>query len=65
MHPTASDVNNQDNHGNTPLHWAARSGHVMACELLLRAGARKIIMNGEGKTPREYAKTQRVAGALA
>eukprot|EP00435_Cladocopium_sp_Y103_P003126 s2634_g1.t1 len=48
-----SNPNVRDEHGNTPLHLAAREGHVESMLLLLEAGAEKDLPNEAigGKTP--------------
>lgn len=41
----------QDIHGNTPLHNAARNGHVEMVKLLLRYGANPFLTNRTGQKP--------------
>lgn len=45
------DVNEHDELGNTPLHYAAGSGHTEAVEELLRLGGNVTATNGVGDTP--------------
>ncbi|CAH1255376.1 TRPA1 [Branchiostoma lanceolatum] len=49
--PTVVDVNAQDHHGRTPLHWAVREGHPQAVELLLQKGADAEIKDEEQAAP--------------
>ena len=42
------DVNIQDIHGNTALHYAAKEGYKSICERLVLAGARHGILNNDG-----------------
>jgi len=44
-----ADVNVEDKHGNTPLHWAARLGHQDIVELLVECGANVNALNQEVK----------------
>jgi ankyrin repeat protein len=46
-----SDVNTQDLHQNTALHYAAEKGDPETVELLLSAGADTTILNSESETP--------------
>jgi ankyrin repeat protein len=39
----------------TPLHWAVRTGNLLACELLLGRGAEVDAPDGTGRTPLHYA----------
>ena len=52
--PALRDI--PDNYGNTPLYWAAFSGHYKLCELLLSKGASKDKKNSDGRTPEQEAK---------
>lgn len=45
------NVNTQDELGNTPMHYAAGSGHPEAVAELLRLGADVTLTNGVGDTP--------------
>ena len=45
------NVNVKDVSGNTPLHWAARNGHVEITRLLLQNGAEVNAKNNYGNTP--------------
>jgi ankyrin repeat protein len=40
-----ADINTEDKHGNTPLHWAARLGHQDIVELLIECGANVNALN--------------------
>ncbi|OIW26858.1 ankyrin, partial [Coniochaeta ligniaria NRRL 30616] len=51
-------VDAEDNHGNTPLHWAASLGHHTCTRLLLTHGARVQAENNEGATPLHMATTR-------
>ena len=61
--------------GSTPLHWAAGSGHVEVCKMLLRAGAstrarsstwRSTVRgNDSGQTPAHWAAASGHEGALS
>jgi len=44
-------VNEQDNQGNTMLHYAAWYGHLKTMKMLLKLGAQPDIVNREGRTP--------------
>ena len=44
-----------DNSGMSPLHLAARDGHLDAILVLLEAGADTTLQDNEGKTPWNYA----------
>ena len=46
-----ANPNLTDEHGKTPLHCAARNGHVESMSLLLEAGADKDQANNQGATP--------------
>ena len=46
-----ADVNAKDNHGYTPLHWAADGGHKEVAELLIAKGADVNAKNKYGDTP--------------
>jgi ankyrin repeat protein len=49
------DVNALDVMGDTPLHDAAKYGHVASVEALLKAGAVKSIVNNDRKLPCDLA----------
>ena len=49
------DVNSKDGYGNTPLHWAASSGHTNIVEHLLSKGAEVNSKAGDGRTPLHWA----------
>jgi len=49
------DVNHKGRQGLTPLHFAARSGHVDAAETLLNSGADLNYKDDRGKTPMDAA----------
>jgi integrin-linked kinase len=42
---TENDMNQGDDHGFSPLHWAAKEGHLKLVEMLLSKGARVNITN--------------------
>jgi ankyrin repeat protein len=46
----------------SPLHSAASSGNWQTCDLLLRNGADKTLLNTHGKTALEVARSRRVPG---
>ena len=48
-------VDQQDRHGDTPLHWAARKGDWRGVQILISAGADSSVQNRAGKTPVEEA----------
>ena len=45
----AFSLNLQNASGNTPLHWAALNGHLLAVQLLMEAGADPTVLNKAGK----------------
>ena len=50
-----ADASVRDKEGNTPLHWAARSGDVGTAELLLLRNCPKDAENNRGETPLHWA----------
>ncbi|WP_353272236.1 ankyrin repeat domain-containing protein [Wolbachia endosymbiont (group B) of Alcis repandata] len=53
---SGADLNEKDDTGRTPLHYATRSGHCdTIIKLLLRKGANLDIKDKKGKTPIEFA----------
>ena len=54
----------RDNLEESPLHFAAREGHVAACELLLAAGADVAATTRFGVTPRQRTESESVAALL-
>ena len=61
-------VDERDEEGNTPLHLAARNGHMEVVQLLVRHGADRRIRNSEGKTPGKVARDaghKRIAAVLS
>ena len=54
-----ADVNHQDDDGRTPLHWAARKGHLEIVSILIEEGAdvnvRSLV---KGETPLHKAAAQ-------
>ena len=50
------NVNEQQNDGLTPLHWACEQGYEEICKWLLSSGADTLITSDRKKTPIEYAK---------
>ena len=48
-----SDVNSQDDDGNTPLHYAKHSGYDIISNYLISKGANQNIINNDGKTPNQ------------
>ena len=54
-----ADVNHQDDDGRTPLHWAARKGHLAIVEFLIDEGAGVDVRSlAKGETPLHKAATQ-------
>eukprot|EP00978_Attheya_sp_CCMP212_P007044 scaffold16432_cov69-Attheya_sp.AAC.2 len=53
---TKININAQDVEGDTPLHDAAKYGHVKVVEALLKAGADNSIVNHERKLAADLAK---------
>ncbi|XP_014278313.1 integrin-linked protein kinase [Halyomorpha halys] len=48
---TENDLNQGDDHGFSPLHWACKEGHVKIVELLIQRGARINVTNRGDDTP--------------
>lgn len=48
------DVNSINSYGETPLHWASKSGNIGAVKLLIGMRA-KIFQDGDGNTPLHWA----------
>lgn len=59
-----ADVSAKDMYGNTALHYAAMNGHIGLVMLLLSRGARGLVHNNIGKTPRDYAESESVGNLL-
>jgi ankyrin repeat protein len=49
------DIDSKDNYGQTPLLWAAESGHEAVVKLLLEMGKADVDCNCNGRTPLSYA----------
>ncbi|MHB9146964.1 MAG: ankyrin repeat domain-containing protein [Candidatus Amoebophilus sp.] len=49
-------INSKDDSGDTPLHKAARNGHLEVVEILLEQGANVNVTNIKGLTPYQVAK---------
>ena len=54
-----ANIETRDNSKRTPLHYAAREGHVDVVAALLEAGADIEAMDFCGKMPRDYAKANK------
>ena len=50
------DVNPEDNWGNTPLHYAAREGHLNTCQVLVANGAMLFKRNAANNNPVDMAE---------
>ncbi|KAH9629346.1 hypothetical protein HF086_017721 [Spodoptera exigua] len=48
---TEHDMNQGDDHGFSPLHWACKEGHIKIVEMLIRRGARINVTNMGDDTP--------------
>ena len=46
-----NDLNEGDDHGFTPLHWACREGQMVIYQMLIARGARVSARNDGGDTP--------------
>ncbi len=62
---TAATINEPDGLGRTPLHYAAGRGRSIACELLLRHGARAQLADAAGCSPLHRAAAAGHAAAAA
>jgi ankyrin repeat protein len=51
-----ANINQQDNFGNTPLHYAIKNGKVNASQLLMRLNAKINIKNKAKETARQILK---------
>jgi hypothetical protein len=60
-----ANVNEQDEHGWTPLNWAAGRGDVEAIELLLARGADVALVGRDRRTPLAIAKAASQGAAAA
>ena len=58
------DINQSDKDNNTPMHFAAFNGHVLALEFLLNKGAKINPVNVQGSTPMHLAAMKGHVGAL-
>ena len=56
-------INIKGSNGETPLHKAAKNGHVDMVKLLISNGANKNIKNNDGKTAKDIA-AENVKGLL-
>jgi ankyrin repeat protein len=52
---SAKDINQQDQEGLTPLHWAVDRGHLDLVKYLISAGAAVNACDHDGQTPLCYA----------
>ncbi|KOB71834.1 putative integrin-linked protein kinase [Operophtera brumata] len=59
---TEHDMNQGDDHGFSPLHWACKEGHLKIVEMLIKRGARLLqnrvdvnFTNEHGNSPLHYA----------
>jgi len=59
-----ANPNHRDRHGSTPLIEASTYNNVNVANLLLKAGADKSAVNGEGKSAFDYAKTEAMRALL-
>ena len=53
MHQNVSDKNPSENNGWTPLHWAARMGHIKVIKAILNQVSNKNPVDIDGETPKE------------
>jgi len=51
-----ADINAKNKNGWTPLHLAARDGHVYVARLLLERGADAGVRDNKGRTPLDVAR---------
>jgi len=54
-----SDINTQDDKGNTMLHYAAQRSNEKLAKLLIKNGANKAIKNNDGDTPLDLVGTNK------
>ena len=54
----------ESHNGGTPLHYAARFGHLDACRVLIQGGVLKDPKNNDGKTPFDLAIEAKGAAEL-
>lgn len=59
-----ADVNAMNPYGQSPLHLAARYGYAPVVEMLISGGAKRHLLNREGKTASEVAATPAIAAYL-
>ena len=54
------DINESGEYGDTPLHYASRNGHSVIVISLIRAKADVRIMNNNGESPLDVARTDEI-----
>ena len=55
-----AEINKATNNGYTPLHWASINGHFDIVKSLIRGKADVRIMNNQGQSPLDVARTSEI-----
>jgi len=58
------NVDYQDVHGSTALHYASQCGFPAICKFLLSKGAKAKLKNKDGKTAKDLARTPELIAAF-
>lgn len=59
-----ANVSSVDSMGRTPLHYAAKTGNILAMDVLIRNGAKVMVRDALGKSPLDLAKSGQAISML-